>query len=97
MSRPRRRNIVHALLEAGDETLSRDELVNILAAGRRETPPEEVEDRALRTVAESLEHTHLPKLDDGGVVDHDREAGSVSLADAAPDVVVLLSGVSDRE
>ena len=97
VSRPRRRNIVYALLEADDEALSRDELVNILAAGRREETPDDVEDRVLLTIAESLEHNHIPKLDESDVVDYDREADYVELADAASDVLPLLSFVSDRE
>ena len=97
MSRPRRRNVVYALLETDDETLSRDELVNVLAAGRREKSPEAVEGRVLRTVAESLEHNHLPKLDDNDVVDYDCETNRVALDENASDVTPLLRFVTDRE
>ncbi|MFC5970109.1 hypothetical protein ACFPYI_02080 [Halomarina salina] len=97
MSRPRRRNVVYALLEADDETLTRDELVNILAAGRREKAPDDVEDRVLRTIAESLDHNHLPKLDEVDVVDYDRESNHVELGSAAEDVAPLLRFVPEDE
>ncbi|WP_132057375.1 DUF7344 domain-containing protein [Halorussus amylolyticus] len=68
-----RRSVLYALREDGPKT--RDELADELVATG-------VADDRDRTVA-SLFHTHLPKLDDAGVVEYDRDDGVVSLA---PDV-----------
>lgn len=96
LSRPRRRNVLYALLEADDESLDRTELVAILAAGRREKPPSAVEERVHRTIEQSLDHHHLPKLAAHDVVEYDRDSGHVELAATSEDVVPLLRFVSDR-
>jgi hypothetical protein len=97
MSRPRRRAVVHALLEADGGSLTRTELVNVVAAGEEERPPERIEAEVLRTVQTSLDHIHLPKLADVGVVDYDRKSGSIALGPAADDVVPLLRFVAESE
>jgi hypothetical protein len=97
MSRPRRRKVVHAQLEADGKSLTRTELVNVVASGEEERPPELIEAEVLRTVQTSLDHIHLPKLADVGVVDYDRGAGSVALGPAAGDVVPLLRFIAEEE
>lgn len=96
MSRPRRRYLVHALLEAEDGTLTRRELVNILAADRGAKRPADVDEDVRRTIRTSLIHLHLPKLADYDIVDYDRDTGVVELADAASDVVPLLRFTADE-
>ncbi|MWG36334.1 DUF7344 domain-containing protein [Halomarina oriensis] len=97
MSRPRRRHVVHALLEADDGALTREELVNILAAGRQATHPSDIEDDRLRTIDTSLVHLHLPKLDNHDVVEYDRDSGHVELSETASDVLPLLQFADDPE
>ncbi|MFD1514250.1 DUF7344 domain-containing protein [Halomarina rubra] len=97
VSRAQRRNVLYALLETDDGALTRPQLVAILAAGRREKPPEDVDEEVRRTIAKSLDHTHLPKLADHDVVVYDREADHVELTATATDVLPLLQYVSDSE
>lgn len=71
LSANRRRHALYVLYRRSDSTTVRD-LADALT-------PESGTDTARTTAA--LAHVHLPKLDDAGVVEYDREAGTVALAD----------------
>ena len=56
-----------------EETLARE-----VAARTLDTPEHRVPDDALESVLTTLLQTHLPKLDAAGLVDHDRDEGTVA-------------------
>ncbi len=80
----RRREALRRLTEAGDGVVSLDELATAIAAGETgQSPPPRA---ARESVRGSLHQTHLPKLDELGVVGYDRDAGSVHLREGAREV-----------
>lgn len=71
-----RRRAVLRRLDDGEEPVPVPELVAAVVA--REASVEFTPDQHER-VAVSLEHVHLPKLHDAGVVEYDDDAGTVRL------------------
>lgn len=78
LSRRRCRLVLHSLHERG-ETLSLDELAEIVAGGER-APGDEHSPELTRRTRVALVHTDLPRLADEGLIDYDDRAGSVALA-----------------
>lgn len=67
-----RREIVHALVQQATGETTIDDLAERLAADGLVTENDS------RRLSIKLHHAHLPKLDDYGLVDYDRERGTVS-------------------
>ncbi|WP_053947075.1 DUF7344 domain-containing protein [Halolamina sediminis] len=86
----RRRETLHQLADGAiPTTIGLRELSEAVAAAEAGTSPPP---RALReSVYSSLHQTHLPKLDELGVVCYDRESAEVSLRPRASDVNVYMS------
>lgn len=87
LSHAYRRQVLYALREDGTATAG--ELADaLLTAGLAD-----VRDRALA----ALVHTHLPKLDDYGIVAYDRDDGVVALADGVSRLEPFLEVTARRE
>lgn len=87
LSHAYRRQILYALREDGTATTG--ELADaVLTAG--------LADARDRTLA-ALVHTHLPKLDDYGIVEYDRDDGVASLADGVSRLEPFLELTARRE
>ncbi|WP_254538906.1 DUF7344 domain-containing protein [Halomarina litorea] len=95
LSNSRRRYILYYLY-THDEPATIDELAGQIAAWENEIPIDELDDTARRRVYVSLYQTHLPKLDDFGIADYDRDEGVVELTDRADEIVRYLP-VGERE
>ena len=95
LSNSRRRYILYYLYTRS-EPATIDELAGQIAAWENEIPIEELDDTARRRVYVSLYQTHLPKLDDFGIADYDRDDGTVTLTDRAGEIVRYLP-VEERE
>ena len=70
-----RRRIIHHLRHEANETTTFDDLVDQISSrvsDSKNGPPEDREELAIQ-----LQHTHLPKLADHGVVDFDHRTGTV--------------------
>ncbi|WP_142858768.1 DUF7344 domain-containing protein [Salinigranum halophilum] len=78
LSNERRRRVLRFLNEerAGSDIR---ELSTQLAAWENDVPPEAITYKQRKRVYTSLHQTHLPALADAGVVDYDRDRGTVSL------------------
>lgn len=82
-----RRRVAWYLLDESHASL--DELADVLAGW--ELAEADVVDATRRDrIACGLDHVHLPKLAEAGVVEYDRDAGTVSLA-ALPETVEELA------
>lgn len=85
LSNRRRRLVLHHL-HRGSGRVSVRELSKRVAAWENGVEMEELTYKQRKRVYTSLHQTHLPKLDDEGVVVYDRDAGSVSLTDRAAEL-----------
>lgn len=88
----RRRGVLYTVRRNGETGV--EEVAHRIAAwestdGNRSADPTDVE--------VSLVHSHLPKLNDAGIVDYDQEDGTVGLADGATDLEPFLQCTRERE
>lgn len=82
LSNRRRRLVLHHLHRQSGAASVR-ELSRQVAAWENGVPTDELTYKQRKRVYTSLHQTHLPKLDDVGVVVYDRDGGSVELAERA--------------
>lgn len=72
----RRRYVLYYLRDREQAQL--DDLAIQLAAWEQDISPDEVSSEDIENVATNLVHTHLPKLEDYGLVDYDRRTETVT-------------------
>ncbi|MDZ7730506.1 MAG: hypothetical protein U5K37_05745 [Natrialbaceae archaeon] len=85
----RRRYVLHYLLQREGVTTLRT-LVEQIAAWENGVEVEGISYEQRMRVYTALRQSHLPKLDDGGIVSFDRDRGTVELTDEAADLEVYL-------
>lgn len=90
----RRRYAIHHLKRA-DEPVDVGELATQVAAWENDVAPDAVTSRQRRRVYNALQQTHVPELDDVGLVETDRR--DVELTDRAADLDVYLELVDGRD
>ena len=74
-----RRRFVLQYLNDHDGPVPFSELANELAAWENDTDVEDITERQRKRVYVSLYQTHIPKLEEAGVVDYDADSGEVRL------------------
>lgn len=82
LSNPRRRFVINYLLRE-DRPVGIQELSRELATWEFEVEPEELTDQQEKRIYVALYQTHVPKLEEAGVVDYDADASLIELTDAA--------------
>jgi hypothetical protein len=89
LSNSRRRSVLYVLYQA-DGDLDLSELVRRVASCETGTPAAELDDDVTQSMYISLYQTHIPKLDDFGLVtyDDDNDERTVSLTPRARDALV---------
>ncbi|ARS91804.1 DUF7344 domain-containing protein [Natrarchaeobaculum aegyptiacum] len=85
----RRREVLSYLLEA-DETVTLGELAEQIAAWENDTDVNALSSDQRKRVYVALYQTHLPKMDDAGIVEYDQDRGLISLADNADLLMMYL-------
>lgn len=80
LSSPRRRYVIN-YLQQGETPVELGTLAEEVAAWENETSIEELTSKQKKRVYVSLYQTHVPKLEDYGVVSYDEDAGTVSMTD----------------
>lgn len=85
LSSPRRRYVLYYLRQV-DEPIELTALAEQVAAWENQTDTESLSDQQRKRVYVSLYQTHVPKLDDAGVVRYDQDEGTVELA---PDATAI--------
>jgi len=88
-----RRRVIHHLRHETNGTTTFDDLVDQVhrqAPDSKNGPPQDREELAIQ-----LHHTHLPKLADHGVVEHDPERGTIKYR---PDdqIQAVLEGIPEE-
>jgi DNA-binding transcriptional ArsR family regulator len=94
LSNERRRYVLHYLDRVEPEAELSD-LTEQVAAWENGVDVADLTYDQRKRVYTSLHQTHLPKLDDAGVVDYDRDRGTVAVAAGAADLDAYLSAVGD--
>ncbi|AXR81275.1 DUF7344 domain-containing protein [Natrarchaeobaculum sulfurireducens] len=85
----RRREVLAYLLEA-EETVTLGELAEQIAAWENDTDVNALSSDQRKRVYVALYQTHLPKMDDAGIVEYDQDRGLISLADNADLLMMYL-------
>lgn len=96
LSSPRRRYMLYYLRQA-DQPVHIQELSAEVASWENEIPVEELTDQQQKRVYVSLYQTHIPKLEDAGIVRYDQEAGTVELTGRADEMEAYIGGREERE
>lgn len=98
LSNERRRLVLHYLRSHPDEQpVQLRDLVDQVAAWENDTTITELDSSDRKCVYTALKQSHLPKLDDVGVVDYDHLRGSVELTESADDVQPYLEFVPNGD
>lgn len=85
LSNPRRRFILRHL-DRSEEPIQLQDLATEVAAWENETEPENLTDKQRKRVYVSLYQTHIPRLEEAGIVDHDGNTGEIRLTDGDTDI-----------
>ncbi|MFB6135685.1 MAG: hypothetical protein ABEJ04_02905 [Halobacteriaceae archaeon] len=96
LSNQRRRHVMHYLRQHDREVELR-ELATQLAAWENEKPAEAVSHDERRRVYTALRQSHLPKMDEAGVIDYDPNGGVVDPRPGMDDVELYLDVVPEDE
>ena len=96
LSNARRRSVIHYLKQRGERVTVR-ELSRQVAAWENGVDVNKLDYKQRKRVYTSLYQTHLPKLNDAGIVDYDRDRGTVALGDAARELEVYMELVPEEE
>lgn len=97
LSNRRRRFVLHYLLRE-DRPVSIQELSKQVAMWEFDAEAEELTDQEEKRIYVALYQTHIPKLEDAGVIDYDSDTGLVEIADQARQLQPYLeeSGPEER-
>ncbi|WP_251342912.1 DUF7344 domain-containing protein [Haloplanus halophilus] len=90
----RRREVIHYLRDH-EGPVDLRELSEYIAAIENDCERSAVTYKQRKRVQTALYQMHLPKLADQNIVDYDRRAGQVELADGAEDCLPYLDAVTD--
>lgn len=94
LSDRRRRYVLHVLREQ-ELPITLPELADEVARKEMEGAKTEVPAETLERVHISLWHSHVPKLSDVGIVEHNREQGTVTLAETADQLEPYMAAVTE--
>ncbi|OVE85994.1 DUF7344 domain-containing protein [Natronolimnobius baerhuensis] len=92
----RRREVLTYLLEA-EETVTLGELAEQIAAWENDTDVNALSSDQRKRVYVALYQTHLPKMDDAGIVEYDQDRGLISLSDNADLLMMYLDTDSHQQ
>lgn len=96
LSNRRRRHILHQLIRERD-TLDIGTLSKEIAAWEDGLELHEVSSSDRKRVYTALHQSHLPKMDKAGVIDFDRDRGTVEPTPALEDIEIYMAVVHGRE
>jgi DNA-binding transcriptional ArsR family regulator len=96
LSNQRRRHVIHYLKQRGERVTIR-ELSRQVAAWENGVETDDLDYKQRKRVYTSLHQTHLPKLDDAGIVDYNRDRGTVALDTGASELEVYMEIVPEKE
>ena len=95
--RNQRRRYVLQYLKQDDRPVELGDLAQQVAAWEYETTLDEVTPEQRKRVYTTLQQTHLPKMDQAGILTFDSDSGVVEVTDRTRDVVIYLEIVPGYE
>ena len=97
LANQRRRFAVHLLKHDSNDTVEIGEMAEQIAAWENGIDTAEISSSERKRVYTALQQSHLPKMDDAGVVEFNKARGVVEPTPALTDVDVYLDVVEGRE
>ncbi len=94
LSSPRRRYILYYLRQS-DEPVELTTLAEQVAAWENETDVDDITEQERKRVYVSLYQTHIPRLDEAGVIEYDKDSGMVSAAGQAREIDTYLDSTEE--
>lgn len=95
LSSSRRRYVLYRLREA-EGPVELTKLAEQVAAWENDTDPDQITEQERKRVYVSLYQTHIPRLDEVGLVAYDKDTGKIELAEDADQIDDYLSSGDDR-
>jgi len=93
----RRRWVLQALKQQESDTVSFGTIVETVSAWEYDTDPAELSWKQRKRVYTALRQSHLPKLDDTGIINYDPHRGTVELTEEAQHVQLYLEYVPSHD
>lgn len=93
----RRRFVLHYLKNNPGEEVTIGALADQVAAWEYGVSCEEVSSTQRKRVYTTLQQSHLPKMDDAGIVEFDRDRGTITAKDVVEELTIYLEIVPGRE
>lgn len=93
----RRRYVLEYIRESPEESLHLGEMVETIAAWENDKEVVETDYADRKRVYTALRQTHLPKLDESGVIEYDRRRGELQPTERLEDVQLYLDYVPEHE
>jgi DNA-binding transcriptional ArsR family regulator len=96
LSNKRRRMVLYYLRQSGEPATVR-ELAEQIAALENDVDVDDLANQQRKRVYVSLYQTHIPKLQETGIIEYDEDAGEVRLTDRAMEIDTYLTPVTESE
>jgi len=97
LSNRRRRWVLHALKQQESERVSFETIVETVSAWEYETDPAELTWKQRKRIYTALRQSHLPKLDEAGIISYDQRRGTVELTDQTQQIQLYLEYVPSHD
>ncbi|WP_277555928.1 DUF7344 domain-containing protein [Halobaculum limi] len=96
LSNGRRRFVIYLLRQEGGQ-IALNELSDRVAAWENDIPVDELSDQQVKRVYVSLYQTHIPKLEESGIVEYDKDSGVIKLTSNVASLDAYLPDEDRRE
>lgn len=93
LSNERRRHALRYLKQNDSRQIKLGELVDYITARENEITVEKIDYKQRKRVYSSLRQTHLPKMEECGLIEYDQDRGTIELNGAAQEVQMHLEYV----
>jgi hypothetical protein len=97
LANQRRRFALHLLKREGDETVTIGEMAEQIAAWENGIDMAEITGNERKRVYTALQQSHLPKMDNAGVVEFNKNRGTIEPTPALKDVDLYMDVVEGKE
>lgn len=93
----RRRFVLHYMKRHHDEPVELGDLATVVAAWENDVPTRAVTSEQRKRVYTTLQQSHLPKMDDAGIVSYESDRGVIRARDVVDELTIYLEIVPGRE